>query len=428
MGKKQRRRGTARPAKGGRGGGSSRSSALVAAGGRGTSSSGGGAGSIDPLAASAKLLLKSSGDGDGIDLRGIISTNDDPFACALCPRPLLHKTDLSLKVRCILCCGKRICDVCWLRKSNQFITDLAGQIRCAMCKSEISSTYRLLRDQAHLGHPHAQFESAMQLELDGHPLRSATIWREKAAAQGHPFAFINLAESSRTGHGCQRDVGLARMYAERAKELHAAYAPLANAELATIAHVYLSKGSASIAKEIVDSLLRHQLDYKTNPAGEVPIDCVCCQRLLPLLEQLEYREDQIRMVQARNITLQIRHRIVSPVELAIRAADGGALVLANFFVRCIVLIKEHCVDEESSSKSKQSRMEIHRSLRELRRRCSGCGISLRGCPKKICNGCRTHSYCDRDCQKKHWNKSKRGHREECLDVQCLRELFGFEWK
>ena len=217
------------------------------------------------------------------------------------------------------------------------------------------------------------------------------------------------------------------MYAERAKELHVAYAPLANVELATIAQVYLDEGSASIASEIVNSLLRDQLDDKTNPVGEIPIDYVCCGRLLPILRQLEYCENQIRTVQARSIKLQIQHRIVSPLDYATDAADGGALALANFFLQCIVS-EEHYVDEESWAKTKERRMEIHRSLRELRRRCSGCGTSLRGCPKKICNGCRAHSYCDRDCQKKHWNKAKDGHRDECLGVQCFRGLFGVEWK
>ena len=146
MGKKQRRRGNARSAKGGRAGSSSRSSALVVAGGRGASN--GGAGSIDPLAASARLLLKSSGgdDDDGIDLRGIVSTNDDPFACAICLKPLMLKSDLSNKVFGVDCCGKRICETCLQRKDGiavRFIIDLSGQIRCAMCKAVQFETRRI---------------------------------------------------------------------------------------------------------------------------------------------------------------------------------------------------------------------------------------------------------------------------------------------
>ena len=197
-----------------------------------------------------------------------------------------------------------------------------------MCKAvQFYGSSQPLRDQAHLGRSYAQFEFAIEVKKNGYP-RDAMIWWEKAAAQGHPHAFICLAASIRKGIWCKRDLALARMYAERAKELHVAYAPLANVELATIAQVYLDEGSASIASEIVNSLLCHQFDDEPNPVGEVPIDYVCCERLVPLLVQLEYCEGQIRMVQARSIKLQIHHRIVSPGEYAMDAADVGG---GNFF-------------------------------------------------------------------------------------------------
>ena len=180
------------------------------------------------------------------------------------------------------------------------------------------------------------------------------IWWEKAAAQGHPHAFICLAASIRKGIWCKRDLALARMYAERAKELHVAYAPLANVELATIAQVYLDEGSASIASEIVNSLLRDQLDDKTNPVGEIPIDYVCCGRLLPILRQLEYCENQIRTVQARRIKLQIHHGIVSSEEYAMDAADVGALAVANFFPQYI-FSKEDYEDKKSWTETKERR-------------------------------------------------------------------------
>ena len=295
-------------------------------------------------------LKSSGGDDDGIDLRGIISTNDDPFACAQCRQPLMLKSDLRNKVFSVDCCGKRICAACLQRKDGiavRFIADLSGQIRCAMCKAVQSyGSVQPLRDQAHLGRPYAQFEFATEVQIDGYP-RDAIIWREKAAAQGHPHAFICLAASIRNGVCCKRDLALARMYAERAKELHVAYAPLANAELATIAQVYmyLDEGSASVASEIVNSLLCHQFDDKPNPVGEVPIDYVCCERLVPLLGQLGYCENQIRTVQARRIKLQIQHRIVSPLEYAIDSTDGGVLALAKFFLQCIA--SEGYLDKES---------------------------------------------------------------------------------
>ena len=88
---------------------------------------------------------------------------------------------------------------------------------------------------------------------------------------------------------------------------------------------------------------------------------------MPLLVQFEYCEEQIRMVQARSIKLQIHHRIVSPVECAMDATDVGALAVANFFLQYFVS-NEGYEDEKSWAETKERRMEIHRSLRELRRR------------------------------------------------------------
>lgn len=212
MGKKQRRRGFVRSAKGGRAGGSSSSSTLVVAGGRAVARIHVHVAVLDRsirFAASARLLKSSGGDDDGIDLRGIISTNDNPFGCAQCLQLLMLKSDLSSKVFSVDCCGKRICETCVEQKdriADRFIIDLSGQIRCVMCKALQSyNLVRFLRDQAHLGRPYAQFEFATQVEIDGYP-RNAIFWRERADAQGHPHAFICLAESIRNGEGCTRDL------------------------------------------------------------------------------------------------------------------------------------------------------------------------------------------------------------------------------
>ena len=49
--------------------------------------------------------------------------------------------------------------------------------------------------------------------------------------------------------------------------------------------------------------------------------------------------------------------------------------------------------------------------------CGGCGAVLSGKPRKICKGCLTQTYCDRSCQKIHWNKKEASHREECEQLR-----------
>ena len=75
---------------------------------------------------------------------------------------------------------------------------------------------------------------------------------------------------------------------------------------------------------------------------------------MPLLMQLGYCGDQIRMVQARSIKLQIHHGIVSSKEYAMDAADLGALAAANFFPQYI-FSKEDYEDQKSWTETKERR-------------------------------------------------------------------------
>ena len=56
-----------------------------------------------------------------------------------------------------------------------------------------------------------------------------------------------------------------------------------------------------------------------------------------------------------------------------------------------------------------------------KRICGGCGVNLKGKPRKICKGCFTQPYCDRDCQKRHWNRKKLSHRDECSALKKLHD-------
>ena len=62
----------------------------------------------------------------------------------------------------------------------------------------------------------------------------------------------------------------------------------------------------------------------------------------------------------------------------------------------------------------ESRNDIRSRLREMRNSCGGCGAALDGDRRKYCRCCRTYCYCNKDCQKRHWED---GHREECKGVE-----------
>ena len=52
--------------------------------------------------------------------------------------------------------------------------------------------------------------------------------------------------------------------------------------------------------------------------------------------------------------------------------------------------------------------------------CGGCSAVLSGKPRKVCKKCRSRCYCDRSCQKRHWNRKRASHREECGLLRQLR--------
>ena len=79
--------------------------------------------------------------------------------------------------------------------------------------------------------------------------------------------------------------------------------------------------------------------------------------------------------------------------------------------------------QNTREKSKEILESIHNmrlDLRKIRDRCGGCGAELHGKMRKKCSGCTAFCYCNRDCQKLHWNCKKDGHREDCKVVMELK--------
>ena len=85
-------------------------------------------------------------------LKGIISTNDDPDACAICSGPLT----LGRRYVVAQCCGKRGCDACFDEGKVGYASDLLGLDRCTFCNSLKWKEAAILRREAMAGNAWAQ--------------------------------------------------------------------------------------------------------------------------------------------------------------------------------------------------------------------------------------------------------------------------------
>ena len=139
-------------------------------------------------------------------LKGIVNTNDDPMACALCSAPVQRLASF----RMMICCGKDLCDACHPR------TIAPGVCRvCPLCKSSFGTGTRavtVLKKHAKKGAPWAQNMLGSDYR-SGEDVRQshedANRWQEKAAKSGHPGATFNIGISFLFGHGRRVDLSKA---------------------------------------------------------------------------------------------------------------------------------------------------------------------------------------------------------------------------
>ena len=103
-------------------------------------------------------------------LKGILNTNDDPMACAVCSAPAQTYKCYTI----MICCGKDLCDAC-LPKSETST--------CPLCKSSGVSV-GTLKKYAKKGAPWAQHELGLSYRKGDSVRQSdedANRWQEKAA-------------------------------------------------------------------------------------------------------------------------------------------------------------------------------------------------------------------------------------------------------
>ena len=325
-------------------------------------------------------------------LKGIVNANDDPDRCALCYEELGERGGLE-------CDGTEICKACDPNKSDS----------CVCCRTGTNG-FRELKRQAKRGVPWAQYNLGCDYN---HSIQSqspyeAIRWFRKAAANGHPGAFLELAKHYRHGDGCQKDLAEAKTCIQRSLE-HEGWFDEENGPWDELARI-----AAETYKE-------------DREASEATL--------------LTLAEGGIKAAQLGLTHLYDHHEEpAEALEWASVAAKGGWLVTPCLMIRCcgnLCLVAQQRFWLSVATKHPDSLngcecealIRCRTNMRELRQSCTVCNAPLDRSNRRLCKDCKTFCYCSRDCQKIHWNRSDDGHREECKEVKELKEnLKGIKFK
>ena len=169
------------------------------------------AGGATAVSGGSKLILGPRPD-------GIASTNDDPYACAVCSCAIPMKVWKPGFHQLNICCGTMVC------------TDCFSYERCCFCKipwyQDAVASFAKKRSkegfawaQRFLGMLHKKGMPPFILQSRGESFRLC----EKAADQGHPVSCIQLVEHLIDGFGCKRNLEKALVTFEKALRIPVGY-------------------------------------------------------------------------------------------------------------------------------------------------------------------------------------------------------------
>ena len=334
-------------------------------------------------------------------LRGITSTNDDPSACALCsalfPMGMSNRNSFTSH-----CCGKRICVVC-------FDSPPATKVRCAFCKApfilsakdEIGSLKKHAKKgkawaQYLLGVHHGSGEIVAQSDYE------AKRWCEKAAKQGPDATYCLGVYYQRGCAGCSINLSKARELFEKAMVLDSNLVDECRWRLVGIAIAYNKLNTTDGANEAKSILM---------PLADDGV--AMAQYTLGASFMMVKDFSNAKRWFAAAALQGIKN---AATDALVCCEDPADMPEANFWFK---IISEPGMMPENL-KARIILGGIYRNLRQLRDHCGGCGTALEGERRHYCRQCRTYCYCNRECQKLHWNRAG-GHRRECMEVQSLKE-------
>ena len=263
----------------------------------------------------------------------------------------------------------------------------------------------ILKQEAQLGKPWAQYILGAHILVNA-PTESL-YWLRKAARAGNPYAFNEFAKIFLGGNGINRDLRLAKSFAEKVRSLHPGIGLWRNRRLLDIAKAHIDDGEENEANDNLLSITRE--------TDESALDVSLCSNVAALI----FEHPSSAEMYARAFCLG---HVEAALIASFRFFPGGKYALSKLWrdVTCRSKSFYKSVKVASTGETigwaayDEERNRICSHLRGMRNSCGGCGGALSGDRRKYCRCCRTYCYCNEDCQKLHWGD---GHREECKEVE-----------
>ena len=339
-------------------------------------------------------------------LKGIVNTNDDPMACALCYHPIHDWEESAIMV----CCGKDLCNACLPNRETVAV--------CPLCKSSYGKgtrTATTLKKQAKKGAPWAQYMLASAYR-DGDGVRQsyedANRWQEKASKSGHPFSTLNIGISFLFGHGRRVDLSKATQFLRLALSRGATHTKCHSALLLT-AEQYVHMGTPEATEE-ARSILQFLLLEEPNTHTA---------NTHALLGRTYANDGDYPTAYKQYVLSASMSKKKEVVAMYAMLCKGilGHHAQGRFWLGKVTISKLAFETDENRKLAITDVISYRRELRQLRDICGGCGAEFEGKDRKFCRGCRAYCYCSRECQKMHWNRKDNGHREDCLGLKDLKQ-------
>ena len=350
--------------------------------------------------------------------QGVLCTNIDSTICAIC-NGSIHTPQLGLP-DIAACCGKRSCASCIQAGACFYKSAETGKTFCTTCREDASDKERLrkLKKNCKKKYPWALcvFGSGRFQDgefVTGSAYESVRVLR-KAAAHHHPRALIVLAQHLLEGMGCSVDVAEALSCFRRCAVVDPSYEATAQELLFSHAADSMRNGDTQIAVDICSQLAA---------AGNVNAQYfVSAYGML-----LDHGGNDRGFMYNWQVMASMNNSDVAKLGPAEVALHLGKAPQARLFLRRYRLLDgSNIIESTMGTVDASTCVELlRRTLRDLRRNCGYCGISLDRKTRKLCKGCKTVAFCSRDCQKMDWN-GKNGHRDDCKDTMSLIADFSCE--